>query len=60
MGIDTDSGGIAHVPELLVWYILVEPEVTGSIPSVSHKFMIVWINIPACLIKQPYGTLSRM
>ena len=29
----------------------------GSIP---HIFTIVWIIIPACLIKQPNGTLSRM
>ena len=36
------------------------PEVTGSIPGVSHKFRIVRIIIPACLIKQPNGTLSRM
>ena len=36
------------------------PEVTGSIPDVSHKCRIVWIIIPACLIKQPNGTLSRM
>ena len=41
-------------------YTLVKPEVTGSIPGVSHKFRIVWIIIPACLIKQPNGTLSRM
>ena len=32
----------------------------GSIPGVSHIFRIVWIIIPACLIKQPNGTLSRM
>ena len=46
--------------ELLVLYTLVKPEVTGSIPGDSHKFEIVWIVIPACLIKQPNGTLSRM
>ena len=28
--------------------------------GVSHIFRIVWIIIPACLIKQPNGTLSRM
>ena len=41
-------------------YILVKPEVTGSIPSVSLKFKIVRIFISACLVKQPNGTLSRM
>ena len=48
--------------ELLILYALVEPEVTGLIPGVSHIFRIVWpwIIIPACLIKQPNGTLSRM
>ena len=51
---------MAKVVELLVWHTLVKPEVTGSIPGVSHKFRIVWIIIPACLIKQPNGTLSRM
>ena len=35
-------------------------DVTGSIPGVSHIFRIAWIIIPACLIKQPNGTLSRM
>ena len=39
---------------------LVKPEVTGSIPGVSRKFRIVRIIIPACLIKQPNGTLSRI
>ena len=43
---------MAKVVELLVWYTLVKPEVTGSIPGVSHKFRIVGIIIPACLIKQ--------
>ena len=28
--------------------------------AVSHIFRIVWIIIPACLIKQTNGTLSRM
>ena len=51
---------MAQVVELLVWYTLVKPEVTGSIPGVSQKFRIVWIIIPACLIKQPNGTLSRI
>ena len=46
--------------ELLVLYTLVKPEVTGSIPGVSHKFRIVWIIIPVSLIKQPNGTLSQM
>ena len=32
----------------------------GSIPGSSHIFRIVWIIIPACLIKQPNGTLSRV
>ena len=41
---------MAHVVELLVWYTLVKPEVTGSILGVSHKFRIVWIIIPAYLI----------
>ena len=54
------SSGVAQVVELLVWYTLVKPEVTGSILGVSYKFRIVWIIIPACLIKQPKGTLSRM
>ena len=54
------EGGVAQVVGLLVWYTLVEPEVTGSIPGVSHKFGIVWIIIPACLIEQPNGNLSRM
>ena len=35
-------------------------DVTGSIPGVSHIFRIIWIIIPACLIQQPNGTLSRM
>ena len=43
---------MAKVVELLVWYTIVKPEVTGSIPGVSHKFRIVGIIIPACLIKQ--------
>ena len=46
--------------ELLIWYTLVKSDVTGSIPGVSHIFRIVRIIIPACLIKQPNGTLSRM
>ena len=29
-------------------------------PVFPHIFRIVWIIIPACLIKQPNGTLSRM
>ena len=29
-------------------------------PGASHIFRIVWIIIPACLIKQPNGTLSRL
>ena len=33
---------------------------SGSIPGVSHIFSMVWIIIPACLIKQPNSTLSRM
>ena len=43
-------------------HTLVKPEVTGLMPDVSQKFRIVWIIIPACLIKQPNsnGTLSRM
>ena len=32
----------------------------GFESGVSHIFRIVWIIIPACLIKQPNGTLSRM
>ena len=52
--------GIAQLVELLILYTLVKPDVTGSIPGVSHIFRIVWIIIPACLIKQPNGTLSRM
>ena len=39
---------------------LVKPEVTGSIAGVSHKFKNIRIIIPACLIKQSNGTLSRM
>ena len=39
---------------------IVKSDVAGSIPGVSHIFRIVWIIIPACLIKQPNGTLSRM
>ena len=35
-------------------------QLLGSIPGVSHKLRILWIIIPACLIKQPNGTLSRM
>ena len=54
------TGGIAQLVELLIWYTLVKSDVTGSIPGVSHIFRIVWIIIPACLIKQPNGTLSRM
>ena len=41
-------------------YTLVKPEVTGLIPGVSHKFRIVWIIIPAFLIKQPNGILNLM
>ena len=48
--------GMAQVIEPLVWYILVKPEVPGSIPQ---KFRIARIIIPACFIKQPNGTLSR-
>ena len=51
---------MAQAVELLVWYKLVKQEATGSIPGVSHKFRIAWIIIPACLIKQPNGTLSWM
>ena len=36
-------------------YTIVRPEVTGSIPGVSHKFRIVRIINSACLIKQPNG-----
>ena len=41
------SSGMSQVVELLVLYTLLKPEVTGSIPGVSHKFRIVWIIIPA-------------
>ena len=34
--------------------------VMGSIPGVSHKFIIVRIVIPASLIKHPNCTFSRM
>ena len=44
----------------LIYTCQVRCYVTGSIPGVSHIFRIVWIIIPACLIKQPNGTLSRM
>ena len=37
---------------------LVKPEVTCSIPVVSYKFRVVWIIIPACLIKQPNGRVN--
>ena len=33
---------------------------TALFPGVSNIFRIVWIFIPACLSKQPNGTLSRM
>ena len=46
-GFTWQCGGIAQLVELLI-------------PGVSHIFRIVWIIIPACLIKQPNGTLSRM
>ena len=49
---ENNISGMAQVVELL--------EVTGSIPGVSHKLRIVWIIIPACLIKQPNSTPSRM
>ena len=39
---------------------LAKQVVTASIPGVPHIFGIVWILIPACLIKQPNGSLSRM
>ena len=39
--------------QLLDWLLL-------SCYYVAHIFRIVWIIIPACLIKQPNGTLSRM
>ena len=32
----------------------------GSIPGGFHIFRIVWIIIPACLIKQSNGALSRV
>ena len=35
----------------LIYYTLVKPEVIGSIPGVSHKFRIVSIIIPACLVR---------
>ena len=50
---------IAQLVELLIRYTLVKPDVTGLISGVSHIFRIVWIIIPACLIKQPYGTLKK-
>ena len=61
-GFTWQCGGIAQLKlvELLIWYTLVKSDVTSSIPGVSHIFRIVWIINPACLIKQPYGTLSRM
>ena len=54
-GFTWQCGGIAHMLN-----ITCQVRVTGSIPGVSHIFRIVWIIIPACLIKQPNGTLSRM
>ena len=43
-------------------YTLVMPEVTGSIPGVSHEFRFVRIMFPASLIKQSKsnGTLSQV
>ena len=41
-------------------YRLAKLDVTVSISGVSHKFRIVRIIIPACLIKQPNCKLSRM
>ena len=50
---------IAQLVELLIRYTLVKPDVTGLISGVSLIFRIVWIIIPACLIKQPNGTLNK-
>ena len=49
-------GGMSQVVEL--WFV--KSDVVGPIPSVYHKVRIVRIIIPACLIKKPNGTLSRM
>ena len=46
--------------EPLVWYKLVKPEVKGSSPGIPHMIRIIWIYIPACLIKQPDGPLRLM
>ena len=54
------NGWIGQAVELLVLYALVKTEITGSIPGAFHKFGIVRIIIPVCLIKQPNGTVSRM
>ena len=51
----TYYGGITQVVGLLVCMHLL-----SQIPGVSHKFRIVRMIIPACLIMQPNGTLSRM
>ena len=45
-----------QVVELLVCTL----STAGLIPDVFHTFSIVRMIIPACLIKQPNGTLSRM
>ena len=59
-GFTWQCGGMAQVVELLVLYTIVKPEVTGlDNPGVSHQFRIVRIIIPASLIKQTNGTLSR-
>ena len=56
------NSSVGRAADLIYMYLytLVKSDVTGSIPGVSHIFRIVWIIIPACLIKQPNGTLSRM
>ena len=59
-GFTWQCGGIAQLVELLILCTLVKSDVTGSIPGVPHIFRIVLIIIPACLIKQPNVSLSRM
>ena len=51
------NSAVGRAADLIYTY---QPDVTGSIPDVSHILRIVWIIITACLIKQHNGTLSRM
>ena len=52
------NSSVGRAADLIYTYTLVKPEVTGSIPSVSYIFRIVWIIIPACLINPLVPTVA--